>query len=442
MEEKRNIYIPKSKNESLKFEIDRFADGSRATPILSINNNWKYVEWRDTSSIIDYPNQLLRLYNNSVLHAAIINLKASQIIGGGLIPTDEKHPKYTETLNFIETINKDGDDLNVVLEKVVLDYVLFNFINTQINFDKVWNKIISVDHLESNKIRVEVPDENGKINGAYWKFDWGKYKRGDMIYLPKFNNISFSEKKNNIKEVENSLFEKNDEDELKKYQELLDGERYAIHSFKKYFPDQFYYPVPEYAPAVTAIESDIESSVYCYNALKTGMDDGKIISMYGSVGDKECDEAATAFYKNYFDKRAQGVPVMMFYRSKDDKPDIDSLGSDNVAQKYQEINKEIQSKILMSHQIPSGSMIGIQTAGKLGNTTDSQTHEEIFFNRYVKPCQKIIVNYFNQIMKYNELCEIKIINNNVFNESKIESEKAGIDTDEESENVEEKNNII
>ena len=76
-------------------------------------------------------------------------------------------------------------------------------------------------------------------------------------------------------------------------------------------------------------------------------------------------------------------------------------------------------------------MLGIQTPGKLAATSaaDAQASEEIFFNKYVKPRQKILENFWNKIMKYNGLAEVQIINTNVFNKAAIDSNQAGISTD-------------
>jgi hypothetical protein len=74
-------------------------------------------------------------------------------------------------------------------------------------------------------------------------------------------------------------------------------------------------------------------------------------------------------------------------------------------------------------------MAGIQVAGKLGATNETTSAEEIFFQKYVKPRQKALEDFWNEIMKYNDLGEVQMINNNVFNTAAIDSKQAGIDTE-------------
>src|SRR5690242_10014979 len=61
----------------------------------------------------DYPEYLLKLYDRSAKHNAIINQKAFYIFGGGSIACADYK------------VNEDSETLNDVLKKVILDYELF-----------------------------------------------------------------------------------------------------------------------------------------------------------------------------------------------------------------------------------------------------------------------------------------------------------------------------
>ncbi|MFW6310770.1 MAG: hypothetical protein ACOC1K_00890 [Nanoarchaeota archaeon] len=418
--------------EKLRLESDVFADGSRAVPFINVNtsNYYDYIPWRDTNSDIDYPLQLLRLYKNSVLHSSILNLKAELITGNGLKVKKENDPKRLETEQFIKKINNEGDNLNNILYKLSLDYVIFNWFNTQLRFSKDWGKIIEVTHLETNKLRIQKPDENGEINGVYWKFDWGSYRRSPKTYLEKFDFYNYLDKKNYFKEIEQRTLQINELEDVEAdsiYTKLVKEKKVACYSYKKYKPNEYYYPTPDYVAGITEIEADISSSVYGLNSLKNGMDNGMMFSFPGDLTDKETQKFAVDFMKNYVDGRLKGQPLLNFFNDRDQLPEVTEFGNGaSLAQKYRQINQEIQNKIIMVHQIPSGSMIGIQVAGKLGNTNENAVLEEVFYNRVIKPAQEKLEGYFNKIMEYNELAEIEIDYENVFNQNRIDSEEAGI----------------
>jgi hypothetical protein len=429
-----NIY-----DDFLKMERATFADGSNIVPYISSEQfrGKKYVTWRDPLAEMDYPNKLLELYYNSSLHHSIVDMKAELIAGQGFELVDPNSPNAAKTMEFIKAVNFDGDDLNAVNQKVSLDLVLFNMISSQIIFRKDWSYVDSVKHIEIAKMRRETPDDKGYINGYYWSFDWSKYRPSKLIYLEEFNVNKVLERKNNYKEIEGRILSNNPkENDLNNFNSLLNINNTLAYVYRTYQPNSFYYSTPEYLAIIPNLEIDILSDVYATSSLKNGMDNGNYIIMIGNPNQPESKRTAKQLLIDYSGARKAGKPVIVWADSKADAPEIrDISNSNSLANKYKIINESVQQKILTGHRIPNSSMVGIQVAGKLGDSNNAVENQEIFFNNYVKPKQQLLENYWNKIMEFNNLDKIRIIKSNIFNTQAIESKEAGLVTPENNNQV-------
>jgi hypothetical protein len=420
--------------ELLNFEAQTFADGSRIVPRISIQSSRKYISWRDNdnSTNVDYPIKVLELYNNSALHHSIIDMKAEQLAGGGLELVDPNHPKAEETLKFLKKNNPDGIDCDEINKRLALDYEIFNAITGQFIFRKDWLKIEYVKHLEINKVRVQTPDQSGNTNGYFWAMDWSLYRPSKMLYLEKYNKNLAMLKSTEYIGLENKWLKENKDVDLQLLKIFVAMGNTQVYYHKAYHPNSYWYPIPNYIGVIPSVEIDIQSDMYANASLKNGMDNGIVITILGDAADRESQATARRIMKSYGGSRNAGKPVIIFTQDFETAPKITPIGDggNGIARKYQVINDAIQSKILTGHRIPNAGMMGIQTPGKLGNTNgqDQTAAEESFYNKYVKPRQKVLEDFWNEICEFNGLCEVRIINNNVFNKSNIESGKAGINT--------------
>src|SRR4051812_32035818 len=94
-----------------------------ADPIVKGNKDW--VLWGDNHC---YPKYLVALADKSGLHNALIVGKANICYGDGFYikNKDQITPEQLITLNsWMENINKKGETLNDILQKVVIDMSIF-----------------------------------------------------------------------------------------------------------------------------------------------------------------------------------------------------------------------------------------------------------------------------------------------------------------------------
>jgi hypothetical protein len=418
--------------DELKLEAATFADGSRIVPRISLQSSKRYISWRDNdiTSNTDYPIKILELYNNSAIHHAIIDMKAEALAGGGLEVVDPNHPKAAETIAFINKKNPDGIDCNESNKRLALDYEIFNGLTGQFVFRKDWLKIEYVKHLELNKIRIQTPDASGNTNGYFWAMDWSLYRPTKMLYVEKFNKDLAMLKGTQYQGIENKWLKENKEADLQLLKKFIDMGNTMVYYHKCYHPNSYWYPIPSYIGVIPSLEIDIQSDMNANASLRNGMDNGISITILGDASSRESQLTAKRLLKSYGGARNAGKPLIIFTEDLDTAPVIKEIGgNNNIARKYQVINDSTQSKILTGHRIPNAGMLGIETPGKLGNTSadDKKAAEETFYNKYIKPRQKVLEDFWNEVMEFNGLAPVRVIDNNVFNQAKIESGKAGLD---------------
>lgn len=425
MENKNKVGAYEYPEQELNMEMAVFSDGSRIVPRIQLQQGRKYIAWRDNgdSTNTDYPLKLLELYNNSSLHHSIIDMKAEQIASSGLELADPNDPKSGATLEFLNKENQFGMDTTEINKRLAKDLVLFNGFSCQTIFRKDWKAIDTVNHLEFHKTRIQTPDNDGSIYGYYWAFDWSLYRPSkDLRFIEKFDKNSADYKKKQYAELEARLLYENSQDAQMMLKNFVASGNSQIYVYRAYQPGSNYYPLPDYVGLIPSIEIDILSDVYANSSLTNGMDNGIMITILGDSSDPESQKSAKRILKSYSGARKAGKPVIVFTEDFETAPKIADIGNNNsLAQKYKTINDSTQQKILSGHRIPNSGMVGIAVAGKLGNTNDLTNSEEVFFNKYVRPRQIILEKFWNQIMQYNGLAEVKIINTNVFNENRVET---------------------
>lgn len=419
----------------LNLTMATFADGGRIIPKIDIISGRKYIPWVDngSSEIKDYPMKILEMFYNSSLHNAIIKTKADYIAGGGLRPKDENHPKAALTQQWLDKMNYKGDNAHNVNNKMALDEALMGAHTAQLIYRDDWAFIDSCVFIETGNVRVQTPNDEGEIFGYYWSFDWSGYRPKKMVYLEKFNMHNVIQNRERYSEIIERIMEENEDVDTKELEIFLEqvgnSQLYRNIGFN---PNSEYYPIPDYVAVLPAVDTDIQSDLYAISSLKNGMDNGIFIKIIGDAGDRQDQETARRILKSYSGARNAGKPAIVFGESKEEMPEIENItNSNSIASKYRTINDSVQQKIISGHRVPNAGMFGIQTPGKLGNTSEQTDSEEIFYNRWVRPRQKKLEDFWNIVMKYNDLAEVEIINTNVFNENRAESEQSGVLDDNE-----------
>jgi len=347
-------------------------------------------EWVKYGTYNDFPNELLKLFNKSGIHNAIIESKCRMMIGDGIVQAVNDEEELSDaTQLFIDKPNP-YETLDEVYSKLALDYEIHGLAYIEIIWNKQHNKIIEIYHIDATKIRWGKLNDKGRVDTYYYSRDFQEYKRSNYkadrkpIPIPIFNS------------------------ETKEPRQLLPIIRYS--------PGQEYYTLPDYFGAVKWIHIDTEIANFHFNNLRNGM--VPTIFFGFPVGEKTDDERrdiSEALQEKYGGTNKVGGALVAFYDAEGDKkPEVTILEMSNADQQFDLLNKTSLQQILIGHKVVNENLVGISTPGKLGNSNELLSSYKLYFETIVKHEQQKILNSLQRICLINGYTELKVINNEPF----------------------------
>lgn len=373
-----------------------------------------------------YPCKLIDLYNRSALHGAIVRSKIMQVVGNGFV-WDMKDQRSDANAMFLDNYNGE-EDVNEVLSKVVNDYEIFGGFSMLVTWNNAWTKIVRVSHIDFSKIRSSKVNETGEIPGWYYSFDWST-QRPKTVFIPSFNETNAA---NNRKAFDRAK-SLSDLDELEK---IITGSTTQILVYSPYSSGSFYYPLPLYVNALSAIDADIESDNYSLNSFKNGLSSDYIITMFGTYTNEQKNDEAKKFLKRHTASSKAGLPIIAFAKDKDTAMKVDNISGNKEDKRFTTINENVLQKILSGHRITSPMLMGIKVPGSLGGSDEVQTSFDIMYATVIKPDQLVITKVFNKIQKINDLPLLSIEKLNIIdNTANLSDPSQGNNTDIETNTI-------
>lgn len=375
--------IPNSNQTSLwgqkRFSVPKVMNFAlHSTPDFKETPNQEWIKFGTGNN---YPDYLIKLFNESAKHNAIVNAKVNYTVGAGW-EFAEKQLSNPKSALIIENLNSDGENLNEVSYKACMDYELFGGFYLEIIWDKAGKKIASIKHVDFSKIR------SNKDNSAfYYTSNWFG-KDGKPLRHPEENEdwiefLSFDSEKKKGRQ---------------------------IFCYKSYRPSMQTYAVPEYIGAVEYIETDTLISNHCYNETKNGFVGNTIINFLNGV--PEDDDKQEEIEEGILEKFTgpKGQPVLLnFADGKDRAALVEHLTPPDVFKRMTDLGKSIEQEILTGHRITSGMLVGIKTEGQLGGRSEMIDSYELMKNTVIKPKQKVLNTVFNFLLSFNQVDEVVLI---------------------------------
>ena len=350
----------KEKNKKLHFSrIQKFSNDWVS---YSERKDGKYIKYGDDNQ---FPNYLIKLYNQSSIHAACTNAIVEGIIGGGLTATNEQA---------LEKANKKGETWNDIFTKVSTDFYLYGSYALEVIWSLDRTRIAEVYHIDFSHIRAHEKDHRNNIPGYYisteWK-GWKKVSEKDVHYLPVYNPHTAEE------------------------------EPSQIFVSREYRPGQEYYPLPNYNGALKVIELDTEIDNFHVNNIKNGLAPSLAITTFtnGSTDDVEAIEQSLR--ANYGGSDNAGALVYMDVDSPENAPQITPIQQNGADDYYNAVNDISLQKILTAHRITSPMMLGIKTEGQLGGRSEVIDAFLLFNNTVIVPLQQDILRGLESLLTVN-----------------------------------------
>lgn len=324
-----------------------------------IKKDWSY-DYIKYGKKNDFPNELIRYFEEHAEHGAIVNAKARYLFGKGLKAVNPEQEilanQFLENANRYETWNDLG-------KKLALDCELFNSFYLQIITDMSGNP---KEFFQLQYAKCRLSECKTKL---YFNEDWIK-KPSDF-----------------------KIFELYNKGEVGTF----------FTTFKYYQPskskwDSIYAKVP-YNGCLSEIKSDIDITQFNDSYVKKGFSSGSIITFFNGEQPPEVKrQIKERFAQSYCGPDNAGEVVINFADKGGQAANIQALNVDDLDKKFEFISKRYQQKIVTGHNITNPELFGIKQEGSaLGNRTSIKESHELFLNTYTKPRQETFVTFIENI---------------------------------------------
>jgi hypothetical protein len=319
----------------------------------------------------DYPNYLLRIYNNSAKHNAIVTGKVDYISGNGwAVKTDDEMEK-AKVFGMINKVNQKEESLNELTNKLVTDLTIFGGYYLQVIWTKATGEIAELYHVDYYKVRTNLDNTEFYVSDNWIKND-NLNPRPDFETYPAFNpnNTTGSQ----------------------------------ILYFKEYRAGVNTYSLPDYRGAISYIELDISIGEYHLNTINNGMFSSKLINLNGGkVSQEEEDRIEKQFQNKFSGSKNAGKFMLAFNDSKENEPSIIDLSGTELDKHFDLLNLTVQQEIFSGHKITSPMLFGIKTEGQLGGRSELRDAYQLFQNTYINAKQRALEETINYLYKFNDV---------------------------------------
>ena len=338
---------------------------------LPIYKEVKGKDWIYYGEKNDYPNYLLRIYNNSAKHNAIVTGKVDYICGNGWdVKTDDPMAK-AKAYGMIDKVNSSEESLNELTKKLTTDLTIFGGYYLQVIWTKATGEIAELYHVDYYKVRTNLDNSEFYVSDNWIKND-NVNPRPDFETFPAFdpNNRTGSQ----------------------------------ILYFKEYRAGANTYSLPDYRGAISYIELDISIGEYHLNTINNGMFSSKLINLNGGkVSQEEEDRIERQFKDKFSGSKNAGKFMLAFNDSKENEPSIVDLSGTELDKHFDLLNKTVQQEIFSGHKVTSPMLFGVKTEGQLGGRAELREASELFQNTYVNAKQRSLEETINYLYKFNDV---------------------------------------
>jgi len=155
---------------------------------------------------------------------------------------------------------------------------------------------------------------------------------------------------------------------------------------------------------------------YNLSAINNGFSPSIVFKFYKKPTPEERRMNAEGIKAQHGGAKNSGKALIFYADGKDLAPDVQTLDATNIDARLITVAEQIIQNIITVHRCHP-QLLGIQTPGKLGYSSELLQSWEIFNNMVIKPERKLLLDAFKQVLIYNgvvradieEMTPIKII---------------------------------
>jgi len=320
------------------------------TPVLkeSITRGKKWVNYGENNK---YPDFLWELYGNCPEHSSIVDTLAMYTLGGGVVSSNPS------VQAFFNKVNNDGDTINDVVSKLLLDYNIFGGWCLQTIPNKA-GALQELYYVDFQKARVSKDEDL-----VFYSKDWGKWA-AEYDEYPNWTG------------------------ETKKTQ---------MYYFKGH-KTKGIYPIPLYTSAIMSIQTSIEISKFHLNNISNGMSANTIISFNNGTPTDDVKKAIEKDIKSKFGSTSGSKFMVFFNESKDKGVEVSKIDADEWDKKFEQLSKSTRQSIFTAHKVTSPALLGVITENNGFSKEEFAEAFSIFNSTVVNSYQKIILRELEKVL--------------------------------------------
>lgn len=326
-----------------------------------------------------YPETLNQLYYMSPLHGAIIDFKVNATIGAGYeLRTDKLTPQEKLDLYTWEKKIK----LSKSVKAITKQLVIHNRVYFKLYFDEK-GKVKSIENVSPEKVRI-----NNTKTCYYLCDDWAS---------------------------------RIDVEEVKPYHPL-NSDKCQLWAYELPSIGQDYYSLPTYSSALNFAFLSGELSYFA----KSNIQNSIFPSFAMLFPKRPQSEEEKKVLRDTIDRMKgaanAGKGVAFFANSQDQLPKIESIPTNQNDKLFQEASGLNTEQICFAHTIDP-ILLGVRTAGSLGNGSDIKQAYIIFEKNVVIPLREQIEEIFQELLNISRMSATFTIKNfQIINETIVEIE--------------------
>jgi len=305
---------------------------------------------------------LIDRYRKSATNQSIINNVTRLMYGKGLgvIDASRKPAEYAQVMALF---NKD------CLRKLCFDLKTLGQCAIQVHYNDKHDKILKAFHIDMNLLAPEKCDDEGKINNWYYSNNWSDIKKFPPKPFP-----TFGSSKDKV--------------------EILVIRPYAI--------GMKYFSLPDYVAGTAYALLEEEVSDYLINEVQNGFSGTKVVNFNNGQPDIETQNLLQSQIKQKLTGSKGQRVIVGFNNNKETATTVDDIPLNDAPEHYQYLSTECERKIMVSHSITSGLLLGLGSANGFGSNADELKNAFVLFdNMVIRALQQLLIDGLEQITSFN-----------------------------------------
>lgn len=306
-----------------------------------------FLAWGTDNRYSDY---LFSLYTDCATLQSIVNGTVDFVCGNDISCNLQR---------FENTVNKNGDTINDIIQRISTDYLIFGGFALQV-IRNANGEISELYWVDFTKIR---SDKKNEV--FFYSEDWCKsYGRVKYIKYPKFNPDDSNP---------TSIF------------------------YYKGNKTRGTYPTPIYNAAISSCELEKKINQFHLSEINNNFLTSKIINFNSGIPDDDLkNEIERNLNEKFSGSENAGRILISFNNNKDSETTVTDLPQDDFGERYDSLAKRSTSQIFTAFRA-TPNLFGLPTETTGFNQQEFAEAFKLYNRTAVKPIQKVIVDTFDKI---------------------------------------------